>query len=207
MGKVLEWVQVVQYSGGKGLTVVQALAELGKQKLRLPTSLELDARLVASAQWEKEREMYPCWAGPFVAYEAVGKAFGKLVEFRGWKVQVPKEFQGKSGFVLVCAPEDLRFDEETKTFSSDKWDRFNLPVEDDWYDIEPVFGLPIGEAKGYVATRRYLYRYQHHAFVGLAARGGGGFFGGGGWRYVYLVLFPDYRLGVWGVREVKGKTG
>lgn len=205
MGKVLEWVKVAQYDGGKGLTLVKALAELGKRKLRLPTSLELDARLVASAQWESEREMYPCWAGPFVVYLKPGEAFQEVVKWRGLTVKVPKEFRGKSGFALVCKPEDLKFDEKTKTFSSSKWARFNLPLEDDWYDIDPVFGLPIGKAKEYADARRHLWRWQSDSFIGLVARWDG-YFGDGDRRYVYLDdVVPDGRLGVWGVREVEEK--
>ncbi|MCK9603022.1 MAG: hypothetical protein M0R66_01375 [Candidatus Omnitrophica bacterium] len=203
MGKVLEWVKVAPFAGGKGLTLVEALAELAKRKLRLPSSLELDARLVASAQWEEEREMYPCWAGPFAVYLKPGEVFGETVKWRGLTVKVPKEFQGKSGFALVGKPEDVQLDEKTKTFSSSKLNRFNLPLEDGWYDIEPVFGLPIGEEKGYAASRRHLWRWQDEAFIGLAVRGDGDFVVYR--RGVFLYDLPDGRFGVWGVREVEEK--
>ena len=169
----------------EGLTLAQTVAEAGKRKLRLPSNLELDERLVKSDAWKSEKSMYPCRTGTLVVYEAWGKPFKSKLQWEGFTVLIPKKFQGKKNLALVCNHPD--FQPKGTTFSSNKFTAMALPGEDGWYDPEPRFGLPMGERKDYADSRRYLWRYQDDAFIGLVVRG-------------YLVFLGDYRRDVVALR-------
>ncbi len=65
----MELQKIAQYDDNKGLTMQEALEAVAKRKLRLPTNLEIDARLQGD-EWKKEKQMYPCWTGTHIQYKA-----------------------------------------------------------------------------------------------------------------------------------------
>ena len=187
--------KIAQYDGGKGLTFQEALAEAAKRKMRLPTNLELDERLQGK-EWEKEKEMYPCWTGTLIVYEAPGKPFGKTVEWEGLRVLVPKAFQGKKDMAIVCNHpgfltdgKEIALGKEVKCIP--------IPSSDGWYLPEKQFGIPNGEKGEDDGKRRYLWRWSH-SYIGLVARWCDRWFDGFR-RGVGCGEVPCRRLGVFGV--------
>jgi hypothetical protein len=85
----MEFQKLAQYDDGKGLTFQGAIAEAAKRKVRLPSNLEIDARLQGE-EWKTEKEMYPCWTGTLIVYENVGVPFSKTVQYEGLTFNVPK---------------------------------------------------------------------------------------------------------------------
>jgi hypothetical protein len=107
--------KIAQYDDSQGLTIQESINAANQRKLRLLSNLELDHRLFLSDDWKKEKEMYPCWSGTFIAYEAPGVAFGKTVGFRDLVVSVPKQFQGRKDCVLVCNHPDFKLKKDRKS--------------------------------------------------------------------------------------------
>lgn len=179
-----------------GLTMEDTIRALQKRRIEIAYTLHLDKRLVHSNQWEKEKEMYPCWCGPFMIYERPGVPFGAKVEWEGYTVLIPKKFQGMKDVALVSGILPLRMN--GKTITSSKFQAVKIPINDGWYDINPKTGLPIGEKKDYADNRRKWYRWQNQPRIGLLVRGYDDLVGGGR-RGVVAFDWPDYRFGVFGV--------
>jgi len=159
--------KIAQFDGGKGLNLEAALAVIEKRGLRLPSNLELDKRLNASEDWKKEKEMYPCWSGTFIAYKAPGKPLGDTVEFQGLKVKVPRKWQAKTNVALVC--DHPKFSFKDNEFSSDNFLLIPFPEHDGWFLPDEAFGIPNGKP-GDSKEARYLWR-RSEDYVGLVVRG------------------------------------
>ena len=194
--------KIAQYDDGKGLMLGESIREAEKHKLRLPANLEIDNRIVNTDEWKKEKEVYPCRTGTFICYEKPDRAFNKTLEWEGYKVLIPKEFQGKAGIALVCNHPDFKL--TGNIFSSNKFQAIELPRQDGWYDTEPRFGIPIGEKKGYADNRRYLWQRDNEEYIGLLARRYCGFYVMCR-RYVDAYYLPTFRHGVFGTATGKFK--
>lgn len=192
--KKTELVKLTTYE--KGFELEQTVNEANKQGVRIPSSKEMSSRLVHSDVWKTEREMYICRTGTFMAYEKWDKPLGEKIEWEGFIVLVPKQFQGKKNIALVCNHPDFKL--ENKVFSSDKFKAIELPHEDGWYDTETEFELPTGEKKKYAENRRYNCRYQNEKYIGLVLRWDGG--DDGDRRGVGCDGRPDGRCGVFGIK-------
>lgn len=194
--------KIAQFDGDKGLTFQEAIAKANKRKLRIPSNLEIDSRLQGE-EWKKEKEMYPCWTGTLIIYEAVGKAFGKTVEYQGLTFNVPKAFQGKKGAAIVVNhPDFILKDDVITPGKSTKC--IPLPDDDGWYLPEPQFGIPNGSKGEDDGKHRKLWRWQDKAYIGLVARCYGRWLG----RYRRVVdayYVPSSRLGVHGTATGKVK--
>ncbi len=192
----VEVVRIAQYDDDKGLGLLAYLGELAKRKQRVPTMQEISQRLIHSNQWEKEKEMYPCWAGPLVVHEVPDKPFGKTVEWEGLTVHVPKKWQGKANLVILDAHPDFKR-QGSVFWPGPKAQARPMPKEDGcWYDVDPIFEYPIGEPKDYSDSRRRLWRRTSSPYIGLVARGGVWY--GYDRRGVSCYYVPSYRLGVFG---------
>ncbi len=102
--------RIAQYDNKKGLTQDNAVATANQKKLILLSNKLLDARLVTSDQWKKEKEVYPAWSGTMTAYVEPDKSFkqsnkkdsGKYALYTDpetnitYRFPVPKETEGIS---------------------------------------------------------------------------------------------------------------
>jgi len=186
--------KLAQYDDGKGLQFKEAIAEAAKRKVRLLNNLELDARLQGE-EWKQEKEMYPCWTGTLIAYEAPGKPFCKTVEYEGLTFNVPKQFQGKKGRTIVCNhPDFILKDNVITPGKSAKC--IPIPEDDGWYLPEKQFGIPNGEKSSDNGQTRYLWRWST-PYCGLVARDYD-WWDGRDRRDVGCDCGPSARLGVFG---------
>lgn len=203
IGEIMELQKIDQYDDGNGLTFQEAIAEAAKRKLRIPSNLEMDARLQGE-EWKKEKEMYPCWTGTLIIYEAPGKPFGKTVEYGGLRVLVPKAFQGKKDIAIVCNHPDFISDGvDVAVGKAAK--AIPFPASDGWYLPDPEFGIPTTSKDGDDdGQHRYLWR-RSEPYIGLVARGCG-WWGDGGRRDVDCDDWPGDRLGVFGTAQGKVKA-
>jgi hypothetical protein len=192
--------KIAQFDDENGLSFKDAIAEASKRKLRILSNLEVDERLKGD-QWEKEKEMYPCWTGTLIIYEKPGVPFGKVVEHEGLRALVPKEFQGKKDMAIVCNHPDFLSD--GKDVAIGKGAKLvPFPKEDGWYLPDPEFGIPSLEKGEDDGKRRYLWRWTSQAHIGLVARHYYGFLD---WfrRFVVADFGPGFRLGVFGAASGK----
>jgi hypothetical protein len=133
-----------------------------------------------------------------------GVPFGKEIKSDGLTVLVPHKFQGKKDISLVAYTKDLTI--KGKVISSARFEAFDLPINDNWYDTDSKYGLPVGEPKEYSEERRHLYRWQDRSWVGLVVR----FYGVWGdydWRDVYCYFDASSRYGVLGKSRSKKNAG
>lgn len=184
-----------------GLSMYEALQRAQQERFRIPSSKEHSQRLVHTDIWKSEKEMYTCWTGTFAAFNRPSVPFGKTWEWEGLKVNIPKEFQGKSDIVLLCNHPDFTLSGNTITFGKSVKSQ-SVPPCDAWHDPDPEFEFPTGESKDYDERRRYLYRLNS-GYAGLVARGRVWY--GGGRRNVGCYYQPSDRLGVFGVPLNAGK--
>jgi len=191
-----EVIRLADYENDDGLDFKDTIEKANKQNVRILSNLEIDKRL-KSGQWEKEKEMYPCWTGTLVVYEEPGKAFGKTVECEGLIFNIPKKFQGKKNMAIVCNHPDFVLKENTITPGKSA-KCIPIPEKDGWYLPEKQFGIPNGEKGNNDGHRSYLWRWSS-PFVGLVSRCCGGW---GGWdrRVVDASYGPYGRRGVFGIK-------
>jgi len=196
--------KIAQYDDGKGLTFQEAIAEAAKRKLRLPSNLEIGARLQGEG-WKQEKEMYPCWTGTLIAYGAPGESLGRIIEFGGLVFNVPKKFQGLRDRAIVVDHPDFILKGDIITPGKSAKD-ISFPESDGWYKIESQFGIPtpIGGKTSDDGKSRYLWRRDEKPYIGLVARYCGRF-GGRGRRLVGADYRPVHRLGVFGTASGKMK--
>jgi len=193
--------KIAQYDDDEGLALEAALAVIEKRGLRLPSNLELDKRL-ASDEWRKEKEMYPCWSGTLIAYKARGKPLGAAIEFEGLKVKVPRKWQAKKNVALVC--DHPRFSFKDNEFSSKNFLLIPFPEKSGWFLPDAAFGIPNGEPDSSRNSKaRYLWRSSGD-YVGLLVRGYVLFFGDDR-RNVGAGGGPRLRFGVFGVEKSRGR--
>jgi len=190
-------IKIADYDNN-GLDLEQTLVKAETQELRIPNNLEIDQRLVKTEDWKKEKEMYPCRTGTFFAYESPNVPLGKKIEWEGYSVIVPKEFQGKKNIALVCNHPHFKL--ENKIFSSDKFTSIEIPIETGWYQPEDQFGFPTGKKyKDREDHLRFLWRYTGQPYLGLLVRRYFDF-DDYGRRFVDAGVRPYVRFGVFGIK-------
>jgi hypothetical protein len=192
-----DFVRIAEYDGGKGLSMIDSINAANQRNLRILSNPELDYRLVDSDEWKKEREMYPCYSGTFIAYEAPGIAFGKTISFSGLVVNVPKQFRDRKDCALVCNHPDFILKDNVFTLGRSA-KCISFPSSDGWYIPESEFGIPNGDKTNSLnKAARYLWR-RNSSFSGLVARDDYCY-----WRDVYAYYYGIYlgRLGVLAVKE------
>ena len=189
-------IKLARYDNGKGMTPHGAQAEAVLRKVRIASNLEIDLRLQGE-EWKTEKEMYPCWTGTLIVYEAPGEVFGKTIQFDSLTFNVPKKFQGLRDRAIVMNHPDFLLSGNILTPGKSAVD-IPFPGEDGWYLPEPQFGIPspLGGKTSDDGNSRHLWR-RDEQYVGLVSRW---YFRWDGWdrRGVDCYCRPGGRLGVFG---------
>ncbi len=72
---------LASHYGGNGLTQREAVSKANKlMQIILPNPLA-DVRIVRTDAWKKEKNAYPIWVSPLVAYRHDRNVFGPAIEY------------------------------------------------------------------------------------------------------------------------------
>src|SRR5690242_1811447 len=70
---------------------------------------QIDAILQDENARSANADLFPCWTGTLLVYEAPNTPFGKFVKdtYSGWIIDIPKKFQGLKNKALVLEHPDF----------------------------------------------------------------------------------------------------
>jgi hypothetical protein len=201
----------------EGVTFIEAL-KLAEGK-RLISNKEADAILQDEQEYEKYKDLFYCWTGTLLIYEAPSKPFGDkpFGEFvkdssTGWIIDVPKRYQGKKDCALIIEHPHFKIQKgkyDMTFIMPDKDSNLimlpEFPTGSSWHIPEPSFGIPIGKTiNSDEKEARYLYRRDGASIRPLCRYN---FDFNDGRRDVDADRSPyDGRLGVGAVETLSGES-
>ena len=114
----------------------------------------------------------PTQSGTIVIYEAANKPFGNKITFKGLRVSIPKQFQGKVNCALLVEHPDFTIKHMRLTIPDKSKIHLvkDFPKTNGHYLVDLETGTPTGEQVGPQNDgSRYLLRLGSH-YVGSVAR-------------------------------------
>lgn len=221
---------LASHYGGKGLTQREAVSRANRlRRIILPNPLA-DIRIVRTDAWKKEKNAYPIWVSPLVAYRHDRNVFGPTIEYTDpwtgevYHLDIPERFrQVRQGLLAI---EHGFLNSGTPTFEYIKTGkkRFRIRVPDEsvivlagrrpylegWRMTDKKFGLPIRDEffSQYSDTPliephtryRELDLCLNNDYIGLTARDGP--HDHVSWRAVDIGTIPSRRFGMLTLNKV-----
>lgn len=192
------------YSNGVGfLEALQMAKEQGKTLL---SNKEADVILQDDEATKQYVDLFYCRTGTVAIYTGDDRPFGKYLKGADAVVDIPDEFQGRKGWLVVEHP-GYSIEEDgpygLRILKAEKLTLLEGDFSEGWHLPDPIFGIPCGEksSRNYPNARRLWRKIDEDSIVPLA-RYGGGF--DGGRCVVDACRGFDYGLGV-GFVEHEGR--
>ena len=178
-------IQAKSRANGNRVPFEEGLARAGEDRV-IASNKRLDKALNETGEWERFRELFPCWSGTMTGYEKPGKKLGKSVVYtdpetkQRYVFPVPEDYKGAKNAILAVEHPDYTLNRDGKDLVVAVKNIENLslvenfPTSDGWYLTDEKHGIPTGdEVNSSNDDARYLWRIEDGSRVAPVARGDG----------------------------------